>query len=106
MTIGGLLQSRYTFSHTRDADQDEYGFSIPAPADDDPQQRGGMFQTVTAGVNYYLIPESNALKISADVEYFFDSEADSLVQPSARTSVRAGDRDGQYALRVQLSSMF
>lgn len=80
-------------------------FPDPARADD-PQQRGGIFQTATAGLNYYLIPESNAVKISADAQYFFDPEADSLVQPSTRTTVRASDRGGQYALRVQLSVKF
>ncbi len=73
---------------------------------DNPMERGGIFQTLTAGCNHYITPASNSLKLSGDVVYFFDSEADSLVQPSDRTSVRASDEGGQFAFRLQISAQF
>lgn len=67
------------------------------------------FHTATFGLNHYFIPESHALKLTADVCWFLNSTVDnSLV--STRTGGRNGllrdDNDNQFAIRFQLQFMF
>lgn len=65
------------------------------------------FHTVTGGVNYYISPESQAVKFTADVQYFFNPEADlSIVSPTTGTGLLADGEDGQIQLRLQMQVMF
>jgi len=65
----------------------------------------GDFNTVTAGLNYYLIPESHAAKLTFDVQYFLDDQASSPVSANTTLGV-LGSTDEQYNLRAQLQVMF
>jgi len=67
----------------------------------------------TIGVNRYLLPESHAAKITADVSYAFDSvfalavgAGDSLVLPDPSTSGFLGLTDHEFVLRLQLQLLF
>lgn len=63
------------------------------------------FSSATLGLNYYLIPESHAAKLSFDFQYFFDDQASSPV-PASTTIGVLGATDEQYTLRAQLQVMF
>lgn len=65
----------------------------------------GDFNTVTLGLNYYLIPESHAAKLTFDVQCFLDEQAASPVSASTTLGV-LGSTDEQYNLRAQLQVMF
>jgi hypothetical protein len=65
------------------------------------------FHTVTGGVNYYISPESHAVKFTGDVVYYFNPEADlSIVSPTTGTGLLADGEDGQIQLRLQMQVMF
>lgn len=68
---------------------------------------GDDFHTLTAGVNYYLSPESHAVKLTADAQYYFDNEAATgIVSPATTTNLLADTEDGQIALRLQMQVVF
>jgi phosphate-selective porin OprO and OprP len=68
------------------------------------------FHVITAGLNYYMIPESHAAKFTLDFQYLLDAPADSLTP--AASSMRgigllASDLDdGQWAIRAQMQILF
>ena len=64
------------------------------------------FSTVTLGVNHYLIPESHAAKLTADIQYFLDEQGTSDADDSTGTSLLESDQDSQWAIRVQLQLLF
>jgi hypothetical protein len=66
------------------------------------------FNTATVGANYYLSPNSNAVKLSADVIYYFDPEADCAIVPAPSTTLNLlPDSEGdQVAFRIQLQVVF
>lgn len=65
------------------------------------------FHTLTGGVNYYVSPESHACKFTADVQYFFNPEADlSIVSSSTATGLLADTEEGQLNLRLQMQVVF
>lgn len=76
--------------------------------DSDRGANDDMFNTITAGVNYYLSPKSHVAKFTADVLYFIDAQADSSSVVSANTGVPllASPDDGQFGVRVQFQIMF
>jgi hypothetical protein len=68
------------------------------------------FHTITAGVNYYFVPESHAAKLTADVVYFLN-EIDAATQvgalaPSQKTTLLPSGDDDQFAIRLQMQLMF
>ncbi|MEQ8770554.1 MAG: porin [Phycisphaerales bacterium] len=68
------------------------------PANDD-------FHTLTAGVNYYLIENSHAAKLTFEIAYNLDEQASSPV-PANTTAGVLGSTDEQFNLRAQLSVLF
>lgn len=76
--------------------------------DSDRGTNDDMFNTITAGVNYYLSPKSHVAKFSADFVYFIDAQADSSSVISANSGVPllASPDDGQFDIRVQFQIMF
>jgi hypothetical protein len=64
------------------------------------------FNTLTAGVNYFFSERSHAAKFTADVQWFFDTQADSLAPASTSTALLADPNDNQVALRLQLQIVF
>lgn len=79
------------------------GFSVP---------NGYIHRIATLGVTQYILPESHAAKLSADVSYAFDSlfalsvGSDSLVLPDPSVTGFQGLTDHEYVLRVQLQLLF
>jgi hypothetical protein len=74
---------------------------------------GYIHRIATAGINYYLIPESHAAKLSADVSYAFDSlfavavgAGDTIGLPDPSTTGFIGLSAHEYVIRFQLQLLF
>lgn len=67
-----------------------------------------MFNTLTAGVNYYLSPKSHVAKFTADVVYFVDAQSDSsaLISQNTGQPLLSSTKDSQFDVRVQFQIMF
>ncbi|HRJ48926.1 MAG TPA: porin, partial [Phycisphaerales bacterium] len=67
------------------------------------------FNTLTAGYNHFFVPESHALKFTADVCWFLDSTtSNSLVAArlNGRNGLLADSEGNQFCVRFQLQMMF
>lgn len=64
------------------------------------------FNTITAGVNCYVIPHSHAAKITVDFQYFVDEQAASIVPVNTLTGLLASGEDGQWVVRCQAQVKF
>ena len=87
---GGLWVSEHFEVYSR------FDMTIP---DDDRLLERDDFRTLTGGVNYYPLPHTDNIKLSTDLIYMFDAEADSIVQPNVFSSVRASS-DDQWVFRT------
>lgn len=67
-------------------------------ADDD-------FHEFTLGINYYLIEQSHAAKLTFEAAYFPEATSTSPIIPSTATGVLASDEE-QFNLRAQLQIVF
>jgi hypothetical protein len=88
------------------ADWELFGrWDIVIPDDDaggDPED----FNSITVGVNHYIIPESHAAKITADFNYYLDDPSESIVPTSTGTALLPDTNDGQWAIRFQVQLLF
>lgn len=75
---------------------------------DDDWDEGGDFNTLTLGANYYFLPGSYAARLTTDLQWFFDSQADSasLVAAPAAGGLLPSAEDDQLYLRVQMQLLF
>jgi hypothetical protein len=66
------------------------------------------FNAVTAGANYFLSPQSHAAKLTGDIVWYVDAEADSAIIPAPSTNLNLlTDTEGdQVAVRLQLQVLF
>jgi len=66
------------------------------------------FSTITAGINHYFVEQSHAAKLTVDVLYFLDAQADSssVVSRSTGVGLLPDAEDGQIAARVQFQLLF
>ncbi len=66
------------------------------------------FHTLAFGFNHYFIPESHALKFTADVQWFLDDQASSssLVSANEGVGLLADTNDDQLTLRLQMQLLF
>lgn len=64
------------------------------------------FRTVTGGFNFYVFPESHALKFTANLVWFLDPQAGSLPARDTLVGLLEDDADDQWALQVQAQLMF
>lgn len=66
------------------------------------------FQAVSAGVNYYFVPESHAAKFTADIGWAFDNTTGlgSETGGSPFGGGFLGDSDGEFNLSLMLQFMF
>lgn len=75
-------------------------------------QEGFIHRLYTVGFNHYFLPESHALKFSADVTYTRDSlnvlsvGADSIGLPDPSTTNLLGLSEEEFVVRLQLQLMF
>lgn len=72
--------------------------ALPPGSDDN-------FNTITAGVNYYVIPESHALKFTGDVAYLIDAPG-AITPTGTGTGVLSTTEDGQFVIRLQFQLLF
>lgn len=77
----------------------------------DSDRTGGNdpFSAITAGLNWYFIPHSHIIKLTAAITYFPDNQADSaslLAAPNTGSGLLPDDHHGQFALAFQLQFMF
>ncbi|GJM18079.1 MAG: hypothetical protein DHS20C14_02920 [Phycisphaeraceae bacterium] len=63
------------------------------------------FHAVTAGINYYLIENSHAAKLTFEGSYYPEGQSTSPIAPSTATGV-LGSTDEQFNLRAQLQIVF
>lgn len=75
------------------------------PDDTSPNNAGtGLadpFTTLSAGVNYYLVPKSQASKFSAQVNYYLDASELSAVSTGTNANLLATAEDGELGLVFQ-----
>lgn len=66
------------------------------------------FSTLTAGLNYYIVPESHAAKFTLAIAYYFDavSNTGGVVTPSDGLNLLADTEDGQVGITAQLQLLF
>ncbi|MCC6425759.1 MAG: hypothetical protein IT435_02955 [Phycisphaerales bacterium] len=89
------------------SDHDEvFGrWDLVLPDDDRPADED--FNTLTAGWNHYFIPESHALKLSADFCWFLDDPStNALVSTGSSNGLLRDNNDNQFEFRFQLQMMF
>lgn len=68
--------------------------------------RDGDFGTITAGINFYVIPRSHAVKFTGDVQYYLDDPGESIAPTNAGRNLLADTGDGQCAVRLQFQLIF
>jgi hypothetical protein len=110
---------------TGSIDADDYGFLVQGGVFLNPQWElfgrldwinadgvfapaGEDFTSITAGVNYYVIPESHAAKFTGDFVYFVDNPSETAIVFSPDTGVGLLDtaEDGQFVIRLQFQLLF
>jgi hypothetical protein len=69
---------------------------------------GDSFNTVTAGLNYYLSPHSHAVKFTGDFQYHFDSTTGTSILGGTNTGINLlPEQDsGEFGLRFQMQVLF
>ncbi|MBI1190320.1 MAG: hypothetical protein GC200_06525 [Tepidisphaera sp.] len=68
---------------------------------------GDAFNTLTAGVNYYVSPHSQAVKLTWEFGYFFNSTtANTLVKESTQAGLLTSTEPGEWMLQGQVQVMF
>jgi hypothetical protein len=83
-------------------------YDVVVPDKDRPTGTHSAFNTLTAGVNYFLFPKSEAARICTDVVFFANKQSgsSSLVAPNINTDVQASTKSGQFGLRCQFQLIF
>jgi hypothetical protein len=82
------------------------GYSILVP-DSDRAPADSNFSTIQIGVNHYIVPESHALKITVDWQYFLDKQSETAIAlPNTQVGLLASGEDSQWNLRGQVQLMF
>lgn len=67
---------------------------------------GDDYSDITAGLNYYLVPESHAAKFTVGVTYSLDATTTSIVPTSTGHNLFADAEDGQIAITSQVQFLF
>lgn len=79
------------------------------PDSDSPAGTDNDFNTLTFGVNYYVVPESHAAKFTGDVLWYLNEPGENaLVSGGAFTpqALQPSSDDNQLAIRLQFQLMF
>lgn len=92
-------------------DWELFGRGVANMIQDAPAPEPEDFFAITAGANYYLIPESHAVKATFELTYFLDPtfENDGRVNmgaPNYNHSLLPSGEDGQFVIRGQLQFVF
>jgi hypothetical protein len=81
------------------------GFDMLLP-DDDAGANDDEFSTIRVGFNYYVVPESHAVKATVDFSYFLDDPSASIAPANTLTGLLPSGEDGQWNLRGQIQFLF
>lgn len=73
---------------------------------DDDRAADENFNTITVGLNQYMIPKSHAAKFTVDFQWYLDNPSESIVVPNTLTGLLAADSDDQWNLRAQIQLLF
>ena len=68
--------------------------------------RDDSMNTITLGANYYVIPESHAVKFTVDFQYFLDKQDQGIAPANTSTGLLSSADDNQWNLRGQIQIMF
>lgn len=74
--------------------------------DDSRTGNDDTFSTLTLGANYYITPESHALKFTAQLGYFLDKQDQGIAPANTLTGLLGSSQDSQYAVSAQLQLVF
>ncbi len=96
---GGLALSDQTDVYAR------YAMIFP---DDDRLGGNSEFSAITVGANYYFIPRSQAIRLTGEVVYYPDPQAESasIVGTSTGAPLLRDERNGQFSIVLQMSLQF
>lgn len=75
-------------------------------ADDDRPGVSHDFGTITAGLNWYVIPESHAVVVKVQAMWYLDAQAGSLVGASTGSGLLASPNDDQFSVFAQIGMIF
>ncbi|MBX3324115.1 MAG: hypothetical protein KF757_14135 [Phycisphaeraceae bacterium] len=75
-------------------------------ADDDRPGVTHDFGTITAGLNWYVIPESHAVVVKVQAMWYLDAQAGSLVGTSTGSGLLASPNDDQFSIFAQIGMIF
>lgn len=64
------------------------------------------FNTITVGVNNYIIPESHAAKFTLQLQYFLDATTDSIVGANTGIGLLSSSEDSQFDVTAQFQWLF
>lgn len=73
--------------------------SRTTPRDDD-------FSSLAFGVNYYISPDSQAAKFTAQLQYFLDQETTGIAPASTLHGLLGSSEDGQFTVTAQMQLVF
>lgn len=75
---------------------------------DDDRSAGEDFHTITFGANHYFFEGSHAAKLTADVQWFLDNQAESsdVVKVNEGIGLAPGAEDDQVSFRIQMQILF
>jgi hypothetical protein len=62
--------------------------------------------TLTLGVNYYISPDSQAAKFTAQLQYFLEQQSSGLAAPSTITGLLGSHEDSQFTISAQMQLGF
>lgn len=90
------------------SDQTELFARWDAVFPDNARASGQDFHTLTFGANHYFIPESHALKLTVDLQWFLDDQtgSSSIVGTNEGIALIGGAGDDEVALRFQMQLLF
>jgi hypothetical protein len=80
------------------------GYNLIVPDGDQPNDDN--FSTICIGANHYFIPQSHAVKLTIDLSWFLDVQADSIAPQNTQTGLLVSDDDNQWNLRGQIQLVF
>lgn len=79
-----------------------YDILLPGDRENEDQD----FSAVTSGFNYYIVPNSQAFKFTANAIYYIGEQADSFANPDTNIALLASPSDGQWAIQAQVQVIF